>query len=72
MRPTGKPQLRFKNGICKHDLRAVAINTDTWEALAWDRCTWRQEVQKGLSSCADTLTQQAEDSIACRKSRQTV
>ena len=35
-RPTGRPQLRFKD-IYKRDLKALAINTDTWEALACDR-----------------------------------
>ena len=44
----GDPQLCFKD-ICERDLKALAINTDTWEALECDRCAWRQSVQKGLS-----------------------
>ena len=35
-RLTGRRQLRFKN-ICKRDLKALAFNTDTWEAFACDR-----------------------------------
>ena len=54
-RPTGRPQQHLQD-ICKH-VTAVAINTDTWEALAFNRCTRRQKVQKGLSSYEDTLMQ---------------
>ena len=35
-RPTGPPQLRFKN-VCKRDLQALGINTDSWEVTATDR-----------------------------------
>ena len=37
--------MRFKD-LCKRDLKAFATTTDTWEALARDRCAWRQKVQK--------------------------
>ena len=37
-RPTGRPQLRFKD-ICKRDLKALPINTDTREVFARNRCT---------------------------------
>ena len=67
-RPAGRPQLRFKD-VCKHDLKAVAINTDTLEALACDRCGWKQKMQEGLPSYEDTLMQQAEERRARRKSR---
>ena len=42
-------------------MTALAINTDTWEALACDRCAWRPGVQRGLSSCEDTLMHQVEE-----------
>ena len=58
-RLTGRPQLRFKD-ICKHNLKALAPNTDNQEALGCDRRAWRQKMQKGLSSYEDTLMQQAE------------
>ena len=35
-RPTGWPQLRFKD-VCKRDLQALDINTDSWEITATDR-----------------------------------
>ena len=35
-RPTGRPQLRFKD-VCKRDLQALGIKTDSWEVTATDR-----------------------------------
>ena len=35
-RPTGRPQLRFKD-VCKQDLQALGINTDSWEVTATHR-----------------------------------
>jgi len=39
-RPTGRPQLRFKD-VCKQDLQALGTNTDSWEVTATDRDAWR-------------------------------
>ena len=47
-RPTGCPQLPYKD-TCKRDLKVLGMNTDTWEAAAADRSTWKQKVHKGLS-----------------------
>ena len=41
-RPTGCPQLQYKD-TCKHDLKALGMNTDTWEVAATDRSTWKQD-----------------------------
>ena len=38
--------MRFKD-ISNSDLKPLAINTDTWEALASDRGAWRQAVPIG-------------------------
>ena len=43
-RPTGRPQLRFKD-VCKRDLQALGINTDSWEITATDRDVWRHTVK---------------------------
>ena len=32
-RPTGRSHLRFKD-VCKRDLQALGITTDSWEATA--------------------------------------
>ena len=69
-RPTGRPQLSFKD-MCKRELKAPAISTDTWVALASDRCVRRQEMHKGLelSVYEDALVQRAEEKTARRKSQ---
>ena len=36
-RPTGRPQLLRYKDTCKRDLKALCINTNTWEAAAADR-----------------------------------
>ena len=36
-RSTRRTQLRLKD-ICQRDLKALATNTDTWEAFVCDRC----------------------------------
>ena len=46
-RPTGRPQLRFKD-VCKRDLQALGINTDSWEVTATDRDAWRHTVKSGV------------------------
>ena len=54
-RPTGRPkdqktnrttQLRFKD-VCKRDLQALGINTDSWKVTATDRDAWRHTVNWG-------------------------
>ena len=67
-RPTGHPQLRYKD-ICKRDHKALGINTNTWEAAAADRSTWKWEVHKGLSHFEENLTQEAEEKRSHRKTR---
>ena len=46
-RPRGRPQLRYKD-ICKRDLKAININTDSWEEVASQRIPWKQTVRSGL------------------------
>ena len=52
-RPTGRPQLRFKD-VCKRDLQALDINSDSWEVTAADRDAWRHTVKVGLSQYGET------------------
>ena len=68
-RPTGRPQLWYKD-ICKRHLKALGINTNTWEAAAANRSTWKQEVKKGLSALfEENLAQQAEEKRSGRKTQ---
>ena len=43
----GHPQLCFKD-VCKHDMKACNIDTESWEAFADDRILWKQQVSQGL------------------------
>ncbi|XP_069178605.1 uncharacterized protein [Procambarus clarkii] len=67
-RPTGRPQLRFKDA-CKRDLKQMNIDINTWEAAAADRSAWRCKVQKELQQFEDELKRQAEDNRFQRKFR---
>jgi len=44
-RSTGRPHLRFKD-VCKRDMRALNIDTESWEGLAVDRSRWRNTMNK--------------------------
>ena len=46
-RPTGRPQLRFKD-VCKRDLQALGINTDSWEVAATDRDAQETHSKSGV------------------------
>ena len=59
-RPTGRPQLLFKN-VCKQDLQALGINTGSWEVTAKDRDAWRHAVKVGFSQYEETQRVKAEE-----------
>ena len=65
-RPTGRPQLRFKD-VCKRDLKPSNIDQNYWEATALKRSAWRQTVQNGLSNFEETLAQQHKEKRTRRK-----
>ena len=48
-RSVGRPQLRYKD-VCKHDMKALDINTENWEEIAADRSKWRSVLHKQLKS----------------------
>jgi len=64
-RPTGRPQPRCKD-VCKQDLQALGINTDSWEATATDRDAWRHTVKLGLSQHEETQRVKAEEKRLCK------
>ena len=67
-RPTGRPQLRFKD-ICKPNLHVLDINTYSWEVTATHslevaatyRDAWRHTVKLGLSQYEETQRVKAEE-----------
>ena len=58
-RPTGRPQLRFKD-VCKRDLQALGLNTDSCKVSATDKDAWRYTVKERLSQYEETQRVKAE------------
>ena len=67
-RTTGRPQLRYKD-TCKRDLKALNIETESWEKLAGDRTRWRSTLNQHLQSGEAKLLGMAADKRARRKER---
>jgi len=65
-RPQGRPQLRFKD-VCKRDLKALDISTNSYEVKASDRDTWRHTVKSGLNKFETSLKARAEEKRVRRK-----
>ena len=53
--------------VVKRDMKAVGIDTETWENLAADWSQWRGAVTKHLKIGEDKLTQAATERRARRK-----
>ena len=58
-RPTD-PKLHFRN-VCKRDLQALGINTDSWEDTYTYRDAWRHTVKVGLSQYEEIQRVKAEE-----------
>ena len=67
-RRRGRPNLRFRD-ICKRDMKAMNIDTATWETLAANRASWKRSVNVGLSSFEDTLRHKSDKMRIQRKAR---
>ena len=67
-RTTGRPQLRYKD-TCKRDLKALNIETESWEKLAGDRTRWRSTLNQHLQYGEAKLLSMAADKRARRKER---
>ncbi len=57
-RPIGRAQLRYRD-VVKRDMKAVDINTESWESLAANRFKWKEALTKHLKSGEEKLTQAA-------------
>ena len=53
-RSTGHPHLRCKD-ICVRDMKAVDIDTMSWEGLAADRTGWRSALKQHIKTGEDKL-----------------
>ena len=69
-RPTGRPHLRFKD-VCKRDMKAASIDSNTWERCADDRQLWRTTVSEGVKRAETSRNDQLADKRARRKGRAT-
>ena len=63
-RPTGRPQLRFKD-VCKRDLQALGINTDSWEVTATDRDVWRHSKSGVITIRRNTVSKSGKEKVEC-------
>ena len=61
-RTTGRPHLRYKD-VCVRDMKAVDIDTMSWEGLAADRTKWRSALKQHLKTGQDKLMAAAADKI---------
>ena len=65
-RTTGRPHLRYKD-VCIRDMKAVDIDTMSWEGLAADRTKWRSALKQHLKTGEEQLMAAAADKRARRK-----
>ena len=65
-RTTGHPHLRYKY-VCVRDMKAVDIDTMSWEGLAADRTKWRSALKQHLKTGKDKLMTDAADTRARTK-----
>uniref|UniRef100_A0A0L8HD70 Uncharacterized protein n=1 Tax=Octopus bimaculoides TaxID=37653 RepID=A0A0L8HD70_OCTBM len=65
-RNIGRPKLRYRD-VCRRDMRALGINTNSWGDLAADRTSWRGTLQKQLQTGEDNLRVAAAENRARRK-----
>ena len=65
-RTVGRPQLRYKD-VCKRDMKALDINTESWEDAAADRNKWRCVLRKQLKSGEENIQTSANEKRAKRK-----
>ena len=65
-RTTGRSHLRYKD-VCIRDIKAVDIDTMSWEGLVADRTEWRSALKQHLETGEDKLMAAAADKRARRK-----
>ena len=63
-------KLRYKD-VVKRDMKALDINTATWEDTAADRATWRSTLRQHMKTGEEKLMNATADKRALRKERST-
>ena len=69
-RKVGRPLLRYKDTI-KRDLKAVKINTNSWEDTAANVDAWRLQIKTQVLRAEDNARTQAASIRVARKLRAT-
>ena len=62
------PQPRFKD-VCKRDMKALEINTESWEDAAADHSRWRSALRKQMKSGEEKILTTASEKRARRNVR---
>ena len=65
-RTTRRPQLQYRD-VMKRDMKAVDINTESWEGLAANWSKWKGALTNQLKAGEEKLTQAVTEKWACRK-----
>ena len=65
-RTTGRPRRLYKD-VCVRDLKAVDIDTMSWEGLSADRTKWRSALKQHIKTGEDKLMPAAADKRARRQ-----
>ena len=58
-RKLGHPLLRYSDN-CKHNMKLLDMNVDTWEECAQQRSLWKEKVTKGAKRHEQALMQRKE------------
>ena len=64
----GRAQLHYKD-VCKRDMKALDINTESWEDLAADRMMWRSTLNQNLKTGEKKPVNSEVGRRVCRKER---
>ena len=62
-RPVGRPKLRYRD-VGKRNMRALDINTESWECTAADCSRWRSVLKKQLKMGEEKIQNLVEDKRA--------
>ena len=65
-RSVDRPQLRYKD-VCKRDLKALDIDTNSWEDTSADRSRWRTTLQRQLKAGEVRILSLADEKRARRR-----
>ena len=69
-RKKGRPHLRYKD-VCKRDLRAAHIDSESWESIAPNRTLWKSTVKTGVKRADEDRDRLRKEKREKQKSKST-